>query len=225
MTREAHSEEEKKSESVGPSFLQRHDLGILLFALAIFAGGTLITRRLATPRLIDFHQGGLHFQRPVGWLPVQQLSLPAAGLARTTAGFGTSETAESDAILHLLYRSARDARQRIEVRIAPRPAYGNLRGARAVERMGQYGEFYWEAGSQERSIARRDWLRTEFRYAFKASKGGTPQIANAVEYATLKDKRVYVITVHGDLQSMNTLDKTLYPTLRVEEVASEESSP
>jgi hypothetical protein len=218
-------EENSEPKAVAPSFLQRHDLGVLLFALAIFAGGTLITRRLATPKLIDFDQGGLHFERPVGWLPPQRPSMQSAGLARTSAGFGVQKTAASDATLHLLYRSARDAKQRIEVKIAPRPGYGNLRGARAVERMGQYGEFYWEADTKDRSIARRDWLRTEFRYAFKASKGGSPQIANAVEYATLKDNRLYIVTIHGDSQAMKDLDKTLAPTLRIEEPAAVEQRP
>lgn len=229
MSKPGSTEDSDHEESIStaPSLWQRHDLGVLLFALAIFAGGTLITRRLATPTLIDFDQDGLHFQRPAGWLPGQHPTVKSAGLANTAAGFGTSTAAKklSDQDFHVLYRSARDAKQRIEVRIAPRPGYGNLRGARAVERLGRYGEFYWEESSSDRSIARRDWLRTEFRYAFKASKGGSPQIANAVEYATLQDRRLYVITLHGSSQAMNDLERFVSPTLRIEDHASVEPTP
>ena len=231
MTSKESSEESDNAGSSsqfpsGPSFWQRHDLGVLLFALAIFAGGTLITRRLARPTLISFDRAGLLFQRPAGWLPGQRPTLKAASLASSAAAVESSpapkESSEQD--LHIVYQSARHAKQRIEVRIAPRPSYGNLRGARAIERLGRYGEFYWEEKTSDRSIARRDWLRTEFRYAFKASKGGSPQIANAVEYATLQDKRLYVVTFHGNSKAMNELDRSIAPTLRIADIADDFSS-
>ncbi len=157
------------------------------------------------------------------------MSSQSSGLASRSSGFGAAEpTLPSDQEIHIIYRSARDARRRIEVRIGPRPGYGNLRGARAIERLGQYGEFYWEAGSGDRAISRRDWVRTEFRYAFKSSKSGSPQIANAVEYATIQDKRLYVVTVHGDLSSMKDLDTLIFPTLRIDHsgpVTSGKGSP
>jgi hypothetical protein len=223
---ESSKESVTENDQSAPSFWQRHDVGVLIFALAIFAGGTQLTRKLATPELIDFDQDGLHFQRPSGWLPGQQPTLKAAGLANTAAGFGVNAapTKPPAQDFHILYHSARDARQRIEVRIRPRPGYGNLRGVRAVERLGRYGEFYWEKQSRERSIARRDWLRTEFRYAFKPSKSGSPQIANAVEYATLQDKRLYVVTLHGNSRAMNELDRSVSPTLRIEDLASVEAT-
>jgi hypothetical protein len=200
-----------------PSFWQRHDLGVLFFALAVFAGGTLVSRQLATPKQIEFAKSGLQFQRPSGWLPAQSTPAKAAGLANTTSGFGVANASSSaETGQHFVYQSPRDSRQRIEVRIGPRPPYRNLRGARAIERLGQYGEFYWEAESSDRSIARRDWVRSEFRYAFKPSKSGSPQIANAVEYATIQDARLYVVTLHGDPNSMTELDKLIAPTLRID---------
>jgi hypothetical protein len=200
-----------------PSFWQRHDLGVLFFALAVFVGGILITRQLSTPKQIEFSQSGLLFERPVGWLPAQSATTKSAGLASTASGFGVASAGGSieEPGQHILYQSPRDARQRIEIQIGPRPPYRNLRGARAIERLGQYGEFYWEAASSSRSIARRDWVRTEFRYAFKPSKSGSPQIANAVEYATIQDTRLYVVTLHGDPKSMTALDKLIAPTLRI----------
>jgi hypothetical protein len=209
----------EKTKPSPPSFWSRHDFGVLLFAFAVFAGGTLVTRNLATPKRIAFEESGLHFERPAGWLPGQQNSHRSAGLASTTSGFGVEpprDRNESPGEFHVIYRSARDGRRRIEVRIAPKPGYGNLRGARAIERLGQYGEYYWEANSGDHAIRRRDWVRTEFRYAFKASKSGSPQIANAVEYATIQDKRLYVVTLHGDLDSMNDLDKFISPTLQID---------
>ncbi len=200
-----------------PSLWQRLDLGVLFFALAIFAGGTLVTRQLATPKQIPFSESGLQFQRPAGWLPAQSTTSKVAGLARTTSGFGVAHAStSSDASgTHLVYQSPRDSRQRIQVHIGPRPPYRNLRGARAIERLGDYGEFYWEAESRNHSIARRDWVRTEFRYAFKPSKSGSPQIANAVEYATIQDTHLYVVTLHGDPKSMSDLDTLIAPTLRI----------
>ncbi len=215
---EAPAQSAKERAPVPPSFWQRHDLGVLLFALAVFAGGTLVTRRLATPKQIHFEHSGLSLERPAGWLPGQTPTAQSAGLAGTTSGFGVAVptgAAPSKTQFHIVYRGARDARRRIEVRIGPKPGYGNLRGARAIERMGQYGEYYWEASSSNHPIHRRDWVRTEFRYAFKASKSGSPQIANAVEYATIQDKRLYVVTLHGNLESMNDLDKLISPTLRI----------
>jgi hypothetical protein len=200
-----------------PSFWRRNDLSVLLFALVVFVGGTFVTRDLANPKQIDFDNAGLHFERPTGWLPAQQTSSKAAGLAGTASGFGTKDkTPETDEeAVHIVYQSARDSRLRIEVHIGPRPAYRNLRGARAIERLGQYGEFYWEAESGSRSIDRRDWVRSRFRYAFKAGKSGSPQIANAVEYATIQDKRLYVVTLHGESESMQDLDNLISPTLRI----------
>lgn len=210
-----------------PGFWQRHDLGVLFFALAVFAGGTLVSRQLATPKQIQFAKSGLQFQRPSGWLPAQSTPAKAAGLANTTSGFGVAKASPSSADTgqHFVYQAPRDSRQRIEVRIGPRPPYRNLRGARAIERLGQYGEFYWEAESSDRSIARRDWVRSEFRYAFKPSKSGSPQIANAVEYATIQDARLYVVTLHGDPKSMTELDKLIAPTLRIDNAGAGNSPP
>lgn len=206
-------------EEIAPSLWDRHDLSVLTIALLLFTAGALLAWKQASPSLIVFDESGLHFERLAGWLPGQHPKTRSAGLASTTLGFMPKAPLVEQDSFHIIYRSARDARQRIEVRITPRRSYGNLRGIRAVQRLGQYGEFYWEQSSEEHAIQRRDWLRTEFRYAFKASKSGSPVIANAIEYATIQDTRLYVVTLHGSAETMEALDRHVSPTLQIRDLA------
>ncbi len=213
-----------------PSFSQRHDLGVLFVALALLAGGVLVHRFLATPPMVPFEKHGLQFERPGGWLPAQLPPVAASPLVQKAAGFGVAPAAPqstpSDRI-HSIYTSPQDARRRIEVRIEERPAYNNLRGALAVQRLGEYGEFYWARHSGKTVLAGRDWLRTEFRYAYKASKGGSPQIAEAVEYAIVNSGRLYVVTLHDSPKTLPSLDALVSRTLRVStpQNSSEEPKP
>ena len=207
-------------------FSQQHDLGVLIVALALLAGGALVHRFLAAPNIAEFSQEGLHFERPGGWLPGQVPQGAMSPLARNQAGFGAPAQAVSSAHLHTVFVSPQDARRRIEVRIAARPAYSNLRGALAVQRLGEYGELYWARHSGNAAIEGRDWLRTEFRYAFKASKGGSPQIAEAIEYAIVNAGRLYVVTLHDAPDAVGTLDSMIAKTLRLstQQNSSEEAT-
>lgn len=218
MSRDPGDETDGDESLAAPSLWQRHDLGVLIFAFAIFAGGVLLHRSLTAPKLIEFRHEGLAFDRPGGWLPGVRPAATQAALASKSTGFGARDPKESPAEkdFHIVYSAPRDARQRIEVRVSERPAYSNLGGVLAVRRLGRYGEFYWVRSSRNQSIGRRDWVRSEYRYAFKASKNSSPQIAEAVEYATLNDGRLYVVTLHGSPENMKELDNLVAKTLRVE---------
>lgn len=208
-------------------FSQQHDLGVLIVALALLAGGALVHRFLAAPDVVEFSQEGLQFERPGGWLPGQVPKGAMSPLAGNQAGFGApAQAADSSPHLHTIFVSPQDARRRIEVRIADRPAYSNLRGALAVQRLGDYGEFYWARHSGNAAIEGRDWLRTEFRYAFKASKGGSPQIAEAIEYAIVSAGRLYVVTLHDAPDAVGTLDTMIAKTLQLstQQNSSEEAT-
>ncbi len=205
-----------------PSFWQQHDLGVVIFALAVFAGGVLAHRRLTTPSLMSFDRDGLHFQRPAGWLPGIRPEPRPAALAETAVNFGGNPLAEApiDASpqdeFHEIYVSPRDARRRIEVKITPPPLYKNLSGALSVARMAQYGEMYWVRDSEIVSIGKRDWLRTEFRYAFKIDKGGSPQIAEAAEFATMNEDHLYVVVAHGEGRELLEMRALLRDSLKVQ---------
>tara|TARA_R110002096_G_scaffold143328_3_gene299230 strand:+ start:93226 stop:93891 length:666 start_codon:yes stop_codon:yes gene_type:complete len=217
-----------------PSLSQRHDLGVLIVALAMLAGGALVHRYRAAPSVVPYAKEGLVFERPGGWLPAQIPAVSVSPLVQHQAGFGVATTIPTRApnTVHTIYVSPLDARRRIEVRIEDRPAYSNLRGALAVARLGQYGEFYWARHSGNATIANRDWLRTEFRYAFKANKGSSPQIAEAVEYAIVNAGRLFVVTLHDEPDSPSKLEPLVAKTLRIstrenssQEQPTEEAKP
>ncbi|MCP4445137.1 MAG: hypothetical protein GY811_07315 [Myxococcales bacterium] len=207
------------------SLVQRHDLGVLVIALAILAGGALVHRSLACPDHVSYAKQGLQFQRPGGWLTLPESNSYVTPLALGTAGFGVGTSAppapNEPGDVHTRFASPKDARRRIEVRIEGRPSYSNLRGALAVQRLGQYGEFYWARSSGNSAIAGKDWLRTEFRYAFKPNKRGSPQIAEAIEYAIVNDERLFVVTLHDRPETLNDLDAIVADSLRV---ASQQAS-
>ena len=82
---------------------------------------------------------------------------------------------------------------RLEVRIDHRPVYKNWRGALSLARVSRYGDTYWTANSLERSVGGREWVETQFRYAFTAYSGDSPKVATGIEYATLNGDLLYVL--------------------------------
>jgi len=188
-----------------------------LIALAILAGGSLLDRSLRKPRLVSYAREGISFKRPGGWLPALEPDAKVSPLAQRTAGFGVVPTSEVAATnnVHTIFAAPQDARLRVEVRIEDRPAYPNLPGALSVQRLGHYGEYYWSRSSGNASIASRDWLRTEFRYAWKPSKSGSPQIAEAVEYAIVNEERLFIVTLHASPEGLPSLDALIAQSLRI----------
>lgn len=230
-----------------PSPVQRHDLLVVIGALALLALGGLIYRASTSPTLIRFQREALSFERPRGWLPpepvpaaeprlasrIDPLPLPPPEEPAPETGrkgkAAPDEPIEPDPepsapppateqpdIFHVVYTAPVDPTARLEIRIAERPHYSNLRGTRSFSRRTRYGELYWAAEGRRVTIHGHDWLRTRFRYAHKPGEGGAPQIASAIEYATVLGKRLYVVTVHGDDRQVRHLDDLIAPTLEID---------
>lgn len=200
-----------------PSFWQQHDLSVIAIGLALLLVGIAWHRSLTRPARVTFSHDALRFERPAGWLPGVRPSTFPAALAETGAGFGAAPPVADARDFHLVYSSPRDGRLRLEVRIAPPPSYKNLSGALSIARLGRYGEFYWVRSSKMHSIAKRDWLRTAYRYAHKPNASGSPQIAEAIEYAIMDREHLYIIVAHGgELEDIDELDQLLRKSLRLQ---------
>jgi hypothetical protein len=217
------------TELTRPLAWQRHDLLVVVVAVALFAGGVVGQHRLAAPSLSPFDQLGLHIGSPSGWLPARRVGRPAAGLVARAEKRGDREpeaaapereaeqAAPAGLPYHIQIQSSLDPVARLEIRIAPRPTTGNLRSALVLERVSRHGEALWAAESADRTIGGRDWVRTAFRYAYKGSKTDAPRIATAIEYATINGRLLYTVTFHGASGGdARRLEALLIPTLAVD---------
>lgn len=104
----------------------------------------------------------------------------------------------------------------MEILVSERPASGNLRSVLALARVARHGEAHWADESTDRTLAGRDWVRTTFRYTYRAGERDEPTIARAIEYATLNGRLMYVVTIHGDEESAAELEALVVPTLAVD---------
>jgi hypothetical protein len=237
---DAHEDEDEDDEEDGgrPSGWLRHDVLVLIGALALLATGVLAYRSLTAPRLTEFSRFGLSLERPGTWLPPQAVPPPPSRLA-VAAG---AQTSSSDARkapasgeelpYHVVFQSPLSPLARLEIRIDRRPTYGNLRGALGLARVSRYGEVYWAAESDEQTIDGRDWVRTRFQYAYKAGDGDSPKVATGIEYGTVNGNLVYVVTFHGSDAEAERLRALIAPTFAVDPnhpaatgQSSEKSSP
>jgi hypothetical protein len=204
----------RTTEVVPPPMWQRHDVLVVIAAFLLFAAGAAAHRALAAPALEPVEELGLRVARPKNWLAPARVEPPAAGLA---AGVDSSAGPRPGPVLrHLVYQSAVDATARLEIRIARRTASAPLKSALVLGRISRYGDSFTPAESTERTIGGRDWIRTQYRYPFKASPGDQPVIATAIELATLNGQLMYVVTVHGDQKTASRLETLLVPTLKVD---------
>ena len=204
----------RTTEVVPPPMWQRHDLLVVVAALLLFAAGAAAHRVLAAPALVPVDELGLRVARPKNWLAPVKVEPPAAGLA---AGVDRSASPRPGPVLrHVVYQSAVAATARLEIRIAERPVSAPLKSALVLGRISRYGDSFTPAESTERTIGGRDWIRTQYRYPFKAAPGDAPVIATAIELATLNGQLMYVVTVHGDEKTARRLEALLVPTLKVD---------
>lgn len=184
--------EEEPDEERPPSWFLRHDVAVLIFGLALLAAGAISHRTQTAPALESLERMGLHLARPAGFLPPIELG-PAAPTA--TAGDG------SPLPYHVEYQWPTRPLLRLELLIDERPAFNNLRAARALDRASRFGELVWTRSSDDVKIRGRNWLRTEYVYAFKSHDFDTPRVATAIEFATLNGSLVYAVTAHGDREA------------------------
>ncbi len=201
----------------------RHDLLVVLGALALLAAGAFAYRTLVTPGSVTFERYGLAFERPAGALPPNAVPPPPLRLGSDLIGRDEPPNAAiPDAVelpQQLMWSWPRNPSLRLEAAIAERPAFGNLRGALSFERRYRYGELYGATASDQVSIAGHDWLVTRFRYAYKPSKDDTPRLASAIEYATVNGHYLYTVTAHGGRPSeAEALAARVEPHLAVDTV-------
>jgi S1-C subfamily serine protease len=205
--------DEVEADDERPHLWSRLDLLVVIAGLALLAAGGLAHRSLSAPSMTPFAHGALSFDRPATWLPPRHVEPRVHRLAAAVAPTVTPPTGDH---LHLVLQSSIDPVARIEIRVADRPRYGNLRGLLALERHGQYGALLWAAPADHRSIGDDDWLRTRFRYAYQDRDRGPPAIAAAVEYATITRNQLYVVTLHGTDAEVARLEQRVAPTLAVD---------
>ncbi len=192
-------------------FRQRHDLGVLVLALAVLAGGSLLHRHLSTPNTIVYEEHGLTLSRPGGWLSYERAENTGSPLSKP--GFEKQPT--RNAGIHEQFIAPHSSLRRLEIRVAPRPPYPNLGAILDVEKLSRYGEYYWTRSRGDVEIAGRRWLRTEFRYATKGRENGSPDVAEAVEYAHATNGTLFVVVIHDSPSTLARTDALIAPTLRV----------
>ena len=188
-----------------PGLFQRHDLAVILLGLALLAAGAVLYGWLTAVETQRLETLGLSLERPAALLPPIDVE-PAGGFA-ARAGDGTPLP------YHVEYQSPTSPLLRLEILVDQRPTYNNLHAARALDRVSRYGEMYWSEPTEEVKIAGRTWLRTRFRYGYKADTFDTPKVASGVELATLNGGLLYVVTAHGELDESDELAALIAPTL------------
>jgi S1-C subfamily serine protease len=209
-----------------PGAWQRHDLLVVLAALALLAGGRLAHHSLAQPRTVELSHMGLRLERPRAWLPpvaARDAPSPLASgiigsLARASDDPGLD--AEPWDAYHVVFTSPGDALTRMEVRVGRRPRYGNLAGAIGFIRRAQHGEMYRSFGHEVVTIEGRRWLRARFRYAFKPDMQASPRIATGIEYTSAQGPYFYSVTFHGQDATVQRLAELIAPTLAIDQEGS-----
>jgi hypothetical protein len=206
--KEPEEDEVEEREVEPPGAWQRHDLAVVLVAVAALSGGAFVFRTLTHPTPITFSANGLSFERPAGWLPAKTVEQTPSKLALAAGAAARNNTSEG---LHVIFEAPPEQRKpsgsriqdtpevpaRIEVEIEPRPSYDNLPAYLEVRRASRFGEFYFSEESGERSVGRKDWQHTRFRYAYKVDKSSSPQISTGIEFSAANSSYLFVITVHG----------------------------
>ncbi len=218
------------------SLLTRWDLWVVLAALAILSAAGLTLRSMTAPEFDEFRLRGLSFARPRGFLPPTPIPAAASPLASALGTIeppppsdGSDASADAGPVAvpaappapaeyHVVYQAPSAPLLRLEVRIADRPIYNNLLGSLSIERAARYGTSHWASESRIDNIGGRDWTRTEFRYAFKASDTDSPRVASAIEYASLNANLLYVVTFHGTPSQAKELAGMVAPTLSLREI-------
>jgi len=209
-----------------PGLLYRHDLVVIIAALALLAVGSLAHSSLTEPTMVGFSKHGLQFRAPGGWAkpyPVAPAPTHLARELRAPAAPGETGTAPQEVELHEIYTFASDSSVRLEVRVATRPRYGNLRRVLNFQRHNRYGELFRSLDESSVAIRGRDWLRARFEYAYKANDNDSPKVATGIEYAAVGGERLYVVTMHGGAPDAEWLEAHVAPTLSIPDAPGQTS--
>jgi hypothetical protein len=170
---------------------ETHDAVVVVAALVLLAGGAVVAARAECPAMKRYEAGGIAMDVPATWL-----RQPREG--------GVQFRGE-------------DAVTRLEVRTLPRPEPSvGIDGLLELDRGQMYGQMYRRLASERRTIHGREWLRTEFVYAFKPTEEHAPRVANAVEIAAPIADKVWVVTLHGPEERVRELEPWVLGTATVQ---------
>lgn len=200
-----------------PSLWHRHDLIVVVVATALWVAGALIYRKLVEPKMVEFSQAGLTFQRPTGFFPPVDVEAPATSFGGLGGLAARADTTAQPATVryHKLYKTPAGELVALEVLIDRKPRYRGLSIVLQQARRQRYGEFLWVADAEDREVSGAAWARTEFQYATKVAQDDAPQVATGIEYATVNGDRLYVVTVHGTRPEAMRLESLVQTTLMV----------
>lgn len=198
-----------------PSAWWRYDVLVLVISGALLVLGGAAFRVASAPAMVEFRRDGLSFSHPARFLPPTDVQLPSGpGLV-----FGSSPAPSAPAGVrarfHQSMQSAEFPLVRLETQIAPQPSLRSVPTFLAFERRTRYGQFYWTSDSSSIELAGREWFRARFEYAVSPTPDDAPQIAVGIEYATVNDGRLYVVTVHGPARQAELLARRVQSTLSI----------
>jgi hypothetical protein len=198
-----------------PSFWLRHDLVVVAIAAVLLIAGALSHRRLTAPTMTRFVHRGLAFERPARLLgPPTDVAVPPSVLTGLSGVVGEGDRGPAaPERFHKTFPYG--PLMRLEVLIDRRPAYKGLATWLKLARQTRYGDYLWFASAAVRTINGREWHRVEFVYAVEATAGDAPQIATGVEYATVNEDSIYVVTMHGTAGEAAWLESQILGTLSV----------
>jgi hypothetical protein len=177
---------------------ETHDVVVVVVALLLLAGGAVLAARTDCPAMKRYEADGIAIAVPATWL-------------REPREGGVQFRGE-------------DAVSRLEVRSLPRAeaTAGAVDNLLELERAQTYG-LYRRLSTDKRTIHGKEWLRTEYVYAFKPTPEHAPRIANAIELAYPADAavpstRLWVVTLHGSEDRVRELEPWVLGTVEIQPV-------
>ncbi|MEZ4365009.1 MAG: serine protease [Kofleriaceae bacterium] len=183
----------------------------MLAIVAVF-GAAWLHRRLVRAPTQPLSAHGLTLAYATTWLPPEPMPEPAPRLLH---GDAPRRPATAELPYRVQLTSSVDSTARLEILVDELPPWSNLVTSLELDRRTRWGELYATVGSEVRSIAGHDWLRTSFRYAHAQAKGDEPRLATGVEYATVDREHLYVITLHGSARALAAIERVTASSLRV----------
>jgi hypothetical protein len=175
------------------SWFLEHDGLVTAVAVVLLFVSWFSYRKVTEQKSATFDRQGLTFTYPAGWFPND----PTPDAFPVNVSFAAVEPTT-----------------KVEVRISKKPAFdGPIESVLDLYRSRQYGELYRKFTTEKRTVAGKEWLRSDFSYAFKKSDDDTPRVAWGVEYATMNNENLYVVTMHGPEDKVKGLEHDVLGTL------------
>jgi len=175
------------------SWFLAHDGLVTVFAMLLLLAGWASYRKVTEQKTATFDRQGLTFTYPAGWFP---------------------DDATPEAFPVSVSFAAIEPTTHVDVRISKKPAFdGPIESVLDLNRSRQYGELYKKFTTDKKTVAGKEWLRSDFSYAFKKSDDDTPRVAWGVEYATVNNENLYVVTIHGPEGQVKSLERDVLGTV------------